>query len=171
MNPDESSYNLEKTVWSETDFEQMGWHDVHVHGISFGPEYKEHGTADFILDIDYIFEWIKPIPPERFFKNWVAPCTLVFEGAYDLKIEIDDKIGYALGPFEIDDLSIVERLQRDGTPYGYLWRIQLQTGWLELKSNGYKQYVRQKPSLNGLWLTFAERNGISFSKNYLESSK
>ncbi len=162
----ENSYNLEKTIWSEADFEKMCWHDVHVHGISFGPMSEENGTADFLFDIDYLFEWIKPIAPEIFYSFWIAPCTLVFENAYDFKMQIEDKIGFAFGPFVIEDFSMAENLERDGVHYGYRWKIKLRTGWIELKSYGLKQYVRQKPRVGGQWLLFEERAGVNYQKKY-----
>jgi hypothetical protein len=40
-------YELEKWLWTESDFEMMGWHDSRVYAISFSPEQSE-----IILDID-----------------------------------------------------------------------------------------------------------------------
>ncbi len=168
MSPKDDSYILEKTIWNENDFEQMGWHDAHIHGMAFGSELSD-GTADLLFDIDYIFKWVGPIPPEKHFSFWVSPCTLVFEHAYDLKTNIEDKMSYAFGPFEIADFKMVERLQREGDFYGYKWCIELQTGAIELKSHGFKQYVRKKPILGGQDLTLEKRGGISFSKEFSES--
>jgi hypothetical protein len=30
-----SAYTPEKWIWTEADFETMGWHDVHVHALAF----------------------------------------------------------------------------------------------------------------------------------------
>jgi hypothetical protein len=48
-------YTIQKPVWTEADFEQMGWHDVHIHAVAFRPEIFE-----LWLDIDYIFGWVDP---------------------------------------------------------------------------------------------------------------
>jgi hypothetical protein len=45
-------YTLEKKVWTDQDFEQMGWHDCNI--------YKIRLTEDLELDIDYILQWNKP---------------------------------------------------------------------------------------------------------------
>jgi hypothetical protein len=42
-------YELEKTLWTETDFEIMSWHDCPIHALAFDKEDK------LLLDIDYIF--------------------------------------------------------------------------------------------------------------------
>ena len=40
--------------WSTEDFEQLSWHDVHVHGIKLEEFWPDNGSADLLLDIDYI---------------------------------------------------------------------------------------------------------------------
>ncbi len=40
------TYQLEKNIWTDTDFEKMGWHDNHI--------YKIRLIKDLELDIDYI---------------------------------------------------------------------------------------------------------------------
>ena len=58
-------YHLEKAIWSESDLENMGWHDTFIHAISFSEDSK------FLLDIDYIFKWIDPVKEETYFKFWL----------------------------------------------------------------------------------------------------
>jgi hypothetical protein len=43
--------------WSTEDFERMSWHDVHVHGFSFERFQPSTGSADLLLDIDFILKW------------------------------------------------------------------------------------------------------------------
>jgi hypothetical protein len=81
-------HSLEKAVWAEADFEQMGWHDVHVHAFAFRPEIFE-----LWLDIDYIFSWVDPHGGETHYSFWVAPATLAFENVYDLKFDIESHDG------------------------------------------------------------------------------
>ena len=45
-------YLLEKKIWTDADFAQMGWHDCRI--------YKLRLTRDLELDIDYIFRWNQP---------------------------------------------------------------------------------------------------------------
>ncbi len=46
------TYQLEKNIWTDTDFEKMGWHDNHI--------YKIRLIKDLELDIDYILQWNSP---------------------------------------------------------------------------------------------------------------
>jgi hypothetical protein len=80
--------DIEKPVWTEADFEQMGWHDVHVHAVAFRPQIFE-----LWLDMDYIFRWVDPHDGETHYSFWVAPATLVFENVYDLKFDIESHDG------------------------------------------------------------------------------
>ena len=47
-------YAREKWIWTEEDFERMGWYDALVHALSFQPD-----AWGFLLDLDYILEWKK----------------------------------------------------------------------------------------------------------------
>ncbi|TWF33683.1 hypothetical protein FHW36_112124 [Chitinophaga polysaccharea] len=46
------SYELEKSIWTEEDFEVMSWHDSQI--------YKMALKEDLEFDIDYIFKWNQP---------------------------------------------------------------------------------------------------------------
>jgi len=43
--------------WTNEDYEALSWHDVHVYGFRLDSFDKRNGTADLILDIDYILRW------------------------------------------------------------------------------------------------------------------
>ena len=68
-----SVYELEKEVWSETDFDVMGWHDASIWSMVSNAKQLE-----YLFDIDYIFKWIYPKENEKYFKFWVAPATMFF---------------------------------------------------------------------------------------------
>jgi len=76
-------YTLEKALWTEEDFEVMGWHDNTIHAFSIDNRYR------FLLDIDYIFTWVHPKPGKRYFKFWIAPSTLIFENVLDLVFDME----------------------------------------------------------------------------------
>src|SRR4051812_16698612 len=78
-------YELEKWIWTEADFEQMGWHDARVHAVSFVRD-----EFEIVFDLDYILEWVHPTAGETYFKFWVAPVTLVFEKVYDIEMEFSE---------------------------------------------------------------------------------
>ena len=88
MNNSSDTFTLEKAIWTETDFENMGWHDANIYALSFEKE-ESSWTGDLLLDIDYIFKWVHSNPPGGSFKFWVAPCTLIFKDAFKLAINLD----------------------------------------------------------------------------------
>lgn len=141
-------FNLEKSIWTECDFEDMGWHDSVV--------YKIQLSRDLELDIDYIFQWNKPDIEGLPFTFWVAPSTLVFDRVYDLKFALEV---YSSDIFEI--LTIEREILESGT----YWTIRTRQGEIFFKSEGYKQFIRQKPSFEfGQSISFVERNGYSLEK-------
>jgi hypothetical protein len=44
------TFKLEKPIWTEEDFEIMGWHDSKVWGLLANPDEWE-----YLIDLDYIF--------------------------------------------------------------------------------------------------------------------
>jgi hypothetical protein len=77
---------IQKKIWTSKDFELMAWHDCPIHGFGFqnGDNYT---NSELILDIDYIFQWVKLKSKNRF-KFLIAPCTLVFKEVLDLVVDI-----------------------------------------------------------------------------------
>jgi hypothetical protein len=71
----EEAHSLEKALWSDADFDVMGWHDATVHAIAFE---ESDDRAALLIDLDYIVRWIEPQPLSRSFSFLVAPATLVF---------------------------------------------------------------------------------------------
>ncbi|AHM59231.1 hypothetical protein D770_04820 [Flammeovirgaceae bacterium 311] len=155
------SYHLEKSIWTESDYEQMGWHDSRIYGLSFQNN-SDGWTGDLILDIDYIFQWLHPVTPDKYFKFWVAPCTLVFKEVFDLQIDINTA-SRAL-ELEIADLHLVNQQEHDKKIY-FEWHIELQQGNINLKSYGLEQVVRQKPVYSSSQtIPMGQRGGVSFSR-------
>jgi hypothetical protein len=152
---------LEKAIWTEEDFDTMGWHDSYIHAISFGINYE------LILDIDYIFKLIQPTEANGYFKFWVSPCTLVFENVNDLKLNIEISEPFEL---QISDITRSNPQRPINADYikreiEYYWTIETQQGNITLKSVGYKQYVRQQPILQDSSLIgFIERGKASFDR-------
>src|SRR4051812_23328616 len=70
--------------WTTADFESMSWHDVHVHGFRFDRFNESNGSADLVLDIDYILKW------ERSGENFlftVCRADLRFTDVFGLKVD------------------------------------------------------------------------------------
>jgi hypothetical protein len=92
-------------VWTDADFEAMGWHDVAIHAIGF----EQDGVrAQLLLDIDYMLEWIDPVPKRRHYTFLVCPATLVFEDAWSIEGEISPSYEKSGG-----NLLWIDRVRRD----------------------------------------------------------
>jgi hypothetical protein len=148
---------LEKLIWTDNDFDNMGWHDATLWAISVVSE-------DFrlLLDIDYIFEWVKPVPPSHYYNLFVSPCTLVFEGVQDIDVS-----------FGFDNMlqpSILD-INREALPHlpgsflpDWKWHIELNEGNIRFRSTSFKQFVRKQPlHSTSSALSLVERGGISFA--------
>ena len=153
-------HTLEKWTWTEEDFERLGWHDAHVHAFAFLPD-----TWEFLLDLDYIWEWVSPAENESHYSFWSAPATLVFENVTDLRIE--------LGPFPAFELNSIERNDpqapdaHEDTPPSIHWHWSLDffNGQITFRSTGFTQFFRREPILNTRQsLTLEERGGLSFNR-------
>lgn len=154
-------FKLDKSIWTHDDFEEMGWHDANIYGLTIEKS-EENWTADLVLDIDYIFKWVHPIPPAQTFTFWVAPCTLIFKVCFDLDIDFQ---GGCLDLIEIDDLYLNSKVEQENNKFVYEWTIELQRGQITLKSYGLEQIVRQQPKhVHGQVLTLDERGGINFGR-------
>lgn len=153
----QSTYSLKKWIWSEADFEDMGWHDSTIHAIAFIPD-----TYEFALDIDYIFQWVEPVKNEKNYKFWVAPATLVFKNTYDLSLDLRTS----------SDLTILNMTRKNPTKprnaeflkkeIEWLWDIDCQEGNITFQSIGYKMYVKAKPVLQNATSLDARSRGINF---------
>ena len=156
-------FEPDKDIWTHDDFGEMGWHDAKIYGMIF--EKKDNNwTADFLLDIDYIFKWVHPVSPAKTFTFWIAPCTLIFKECFDLHIEYDTYAS-CLDLIEIADLCLIEKVEQKNNNFVYKWMIELQQGQIELKSYGFEQIVRQKPvHVQSQILSLNKRGGINFGR-------
>jgi hypothetical protein len=151
------TYKLEKLVWTQVDFNVMGWHDAKVWGILANTDEWE-----LLVDLDYIFNWVHPKGEEKHFKFWVAPVTMVFENAYDVKIDVESQ----QGEIQLAELHMEnQRKTKNGKFTEYTFRFECQEGEITLSATGYKMYVRQKPRLlQSQQLEFTERGGVNFGR-------
>jgi hypothetical protein len=158
-------YEMEKWIWTDADFEKMGWHDSQIYAFAFLSE-----TYEFVLDIDYILRWVHPAPEETYFQFWVSPATLVFENAGDIKFDLETLYGNGV---EIQDVHrqnprILEAGLAAGTNM-WRWVIEAQEGEISLDATGYKQFFRKKPSFHQeQTLELRIRSGISFHRGRLD---
>jgi hypothetical protein len=71
-------------LWTEEDFEIMGWHDWRIYAVAFDGK-----TFESSLDIDYIVNWISPAEGDIYYRFWVSPATSVFANGYNININLD----------------------------------------------------------------------------------
>ncbi|ALJ00711.1 hypothetical protein [Rufibacter tibetensis] len=156
----EDEYKIEKWVWTEADFGQMGWHDCPVYALRF--------EDDIYLDLDYILKWNHPGDSGMPYTFWMAPATLVFEQPSYLKMEIE--AGFING-FEIAD--IIKEKNGEGDT---IWNIATQEGDIWIGAERFKQILRRPPSFQfGQSIAADERGGVSFAlsseKDYQPSAE
>ena len=140
-------YQIEKWVWTEKDFEKMGWHDATVYGMRL--------NTNLEIDLDYIFQWNQPEVEGFHFTFWVAPCTLVFESPKELSFELTQSFDDSW--LEIEDIEM--NIQDDENQ----WTIITHQGEISFNADSFKQIVRKQPSLQlGQVVPYDERGGFSF---------
>lgn len=126
-----------KDIWTEADFEEMGWHDSYIYAISFPNE-----DLEFILDIDYLFKRVLD-DKTNLYKFWVSPCTLVFFDVVGLEMNLDFGNSISL------DIQDINRSNSRLSPNGKitLWDFEIATdkGYIKFESSGYRQIVKKQP--------------------------
>jgi hypothetical protein len=87
---------------------------------------------------------------------------MVFENAYDVKLDIESQ----QGEIEVADLHMENpRKTKNGLFTEYTFRFDCQEGEITLTATGYKLYVRKTPILlQGQNISYAERGGVNFGR-------
>jgi len=152
------SYQVEKPVWDDSDFDAMGRHDARIWSML-----ADTDAFEFLLDLDYICKWAHPVDGETYFRFWVAPVTMVCESAHTVRIDIESQ----LGEIEVADLFRESpEPTRTGEAVQHTYRFDCQEGEISLKATGFKMFVRQPPVLlQAQSLNLHERNGVSFRRS------
>lgn len=131
-------------TWTEKDFESLSWHDNFVYGFSI-VEGEDGTVGQLVFDLDFIVEWLQP-PPDSF-RFLVAPATLTFYRACDLKVELDyAKVSAATIPFSIYGIEREEKISSNGYK-SYRWRmaVAFPDGEITFVADGFKQVLRSPP--------------------------
>lgn len=130
--------------WSTEDFEQMSWHDVHVHGFRFATVDSEAGSADLVLDIDYILEWK---PSGNAFQFTVCQALLRFHEVFDFRMTLDYKSPSAgMCPFSISGIEC-EAIEAVTGYKSFRWVLPINWphGELEFQARGFVQSLLGSP--------------------------
>jgi hypothetical protein len=131
-------------IWTEADFDQMGWHDATIHGIAF-----LNDTFELAFDIDYIFEWVQPVAPDPGFRFWVAPCTLVFTNVIDLAVDLKPYAEVSIDSVSRNDPGVPLNAEYIGRRIDWRWIVACAGGTVTFRAAGYTLYVRQAPTHGG----------------------
>jgi len=156
-------YKLDKWIWTDEDFERMGWHDSNIYSFAFYPEQYE-----FALDLDYIFKWIHPKKPGGYFNYWISPVTMIFENVYDLAFDIETSSG-----LEIDKIRRYNQKKPKNSQYinkemEWSWDIKCHEGLISLKSIGFKMFVKSSPAFSDEQsIGLEKRGGVNFARGKL----
>ncbi|MFD4903635.1 hypothetical protein [Kitasatospora purpeofusca] len=149
---------LAKSVWSDTDFEEMGWHDATIHGLHLQ---QTDILPRLLLDLDHIVRWVHPVRPAKSFSFWTAPATLVFEEVGDL----EGGLGFKGTHPELEISDVHRLVPDDGKQDWPQWHIEGHAFDLKFRASGFRQYFRQAPRLTpGPVLPAAERGGCCFTE-------
>jgi hypothetical protein len=123
--------------WTDQQFEEMSWHDNHVHALRIVE--GKHGSGELILDLDYILEWINGADGFQF---RIVPVCLTFLEVTNLRISLDYATPTAaLGPFAI---HAIERHSEARERYvAQVWNILLNwpNGEIMFDATGFVQRV------------------------------
>lgn len=144
---------LEKSVWTDRDLEQLGFHDARVVAVAV-TEGNQPGRSRLIMDLDYLVRWIYPVAPAQNFSFWIAPATLVFDDVWSLSGELQH------ADLAIDGIGQLDPQSGPG------WRIDGHTFELRVITyTGFTLYMRRPPIFaDHQCLTLEQRGGISFEE-------
>ena len=143
------------TTYTEADFDQLSWHDNYIYGfhILIGDCEQGDWRSDWVLDIDYIVEWVCEKDGGCQFR--VAPATLTFHDVTDLRMAVDwGKSGFQTAIHEVS-ISHITRSQIENQkicldrPY-YNWEIETnfpKEGHITFGASGFTQVLRTEPLL------------------------
>jgi len=149
---------VSKALWTDADFETMGWHDNAVHAIALEP--AEDHPGSILLDIDYIVEWGPCSVPGGSLSFWVSPATLIFHQAWDLITDISlQGWGFQLA------IGAIERSGPD--EHGFFdWVVTGDLFSMRFSAAGFTQYLRRAPIfVPRQRLSVDERGGLSFDQH------
>lgn len=153
------TFELEKWIWTENDFEKMGWHDCPIYAMKFDDNVS--------FDLDYLFKWNESENEGMPYTFWISPATLVFDNVTLFKVNFITDFVNGLEIYEISKSTV------DNTTE---WIIETQEGTITIHSDSFRQIIRRKPTLQyNQCLSDEERGENYFSeipeKKYIESKE
>jgi hypothetical protein len=144
--------------WRTEEFDSLSWHDVHVHGFRLDTFKDENGSADLVLDIDYILKWERSGDGFLF---TVCRAELRFHDVVDLKFALDYATPTAgMCPFMIDGIER-EPMQFSTGYKSYRWRLPVSwpKGSLEFQAPAFTQTLTGTPRVQPHQALGSEQRG------------
>src|SRR5262249_38588434 len=133
-------------IWTDQQFEEMSWHDNHVHGLRI--EEGEYGSGELALDLDYIVEALCDGARYTF---RIVPVYLRFLGVTNLRVVLAYSTPTAaLGPFSI---HAIERRNEVRERYvAQLWKIAINwpQGEIVFEAKGFDHPAMGTPLVSEL---------------------
>ena len=123
-------------IWTHEQFEEMSWHDNHVHGLRIVE--GSYGAGELHLDLDYILEWICGEGSKVRFR--IVPALLRFRNVTHLRIELDYATpSAALAPFSIHEIR--RSLEPRERYVAKVWEIDVSwpKGRIAFEADGFEQ--------------------------------
>jgi hypothetical protein len=135
-------------VWTEKDYEVMGWHDARIYSLS-----PPDDTCAMIFLIDYILRWEEKHDASGWY-YWVSPCVLKFSDVFDLRIDLD--FGNTTGLRILDIKHVGNTPWPNGKGESLLLSIECDHGTISFSCDGFEQ-TALKPAVRsttqdfGIW--------------------
>lgn len=128
------------TRWTTEDFDDLSWHDTHVHGMSIRE--GEHGTGELSLDLDFILQWL--CSPGRTSRFLIAPATLTFHKMSDLRVALDyASVTAGICPFSLAGIErSVHTYPSGATTFRWHIKVNWPQGELSFLASGFTQELR-----------------------------
>ncbi|MBD5804070.1 hypothetical protein AZOA_35130 [Azoarcus sp. Aa7] len=142
-------------LWTDRQFDEMSWHDNHVHALRVVE--GAYGAGELVLDLDYIVEWICDAEGCSF---RIVPATLSFLEVTNLRLSLDyASASAAMGPFSI---HAIERRDEPRERYvAQVWKIAINwpKGEIEFEAKGFVQRATGEPVVSAAQCLRPEERG------------
>jgi len=148
--------------WNTEDFESLSWHDVHVHGFRLDGFKPDEGTANLVLDIDYILKWQETANEFLF---TVCRAELKFHKTFGLKFMLDYATPTAgMYPFSIEGIHR-EPLEYPTGFRSFRWSIPINwpRGSIEFEAPGFTQTLVGEPIIQSGQSLSPEQRGSGYA--------
>lgn len=124
-----------KEYWSNSDYDEMGWHDCALYSISFVNE-----SYEIFIDIDYIFD---AESVKDYYIFTVAPARMVFADVVDLVVNLNSKNILGVSIIELDFFSI--GLSPNGMVEMYKCVLSTDIGFISFNTSGFVMKIIKEP--------------------------